>query len=204
MADTLPIQSLNNVIIVGTASATGLIILVILNIFLCACIIVLYKQRKREKRTFHPQEPSHVPTITSPIRVQFKEEETEGDYSEVNPRPPPTHQEALTQQSHNRISVQQSHSQHSIMRPQGPHLFQHGLQRMPSIENVYSSVGGSQEMLSMGNMRLAQVQVYREHVPTRRGVIFRERGLGMALSQREYTPEHSLSQSAEVGSITMI
>ena len=203
MTDAFPTQSLNTVIIVGTASATGLIVLFILDVFLCICIAVLCKQRSYQKRSFHPRtrELSHPPIITAPIRVHFQED-GDPDYSEVNPPSQPTHQGAQVQQLHTTVTVQQSHSQHSIVSQQGPHS--HGLQRMPSIENMYSSVGGSQEALPAANRRLASVQVYREHVPTRRGEIMRDRGRGLVLSQREYTPEHSLSQSAEVGSITLI
>ncbi len=154
---TIPTESLNTVIIVSTASATGLIVLLVLNLFVCGCIVAMCLKQRNEP-TYQRCTPTSVPSVPSiraPVRVQFQEE---ANYSEIAPRTEDMFQMRLIQ--NHRITMSQPHLMTTSFGPHGlhsehvamsqPHLStrQWISQRTTSFGNIYSSVVDSQEDLT--------------------------------------------------------
>ncbi len=159
----IPTESLTTLIIVSTASATGLIVLLILNLFVCSCIVAMCLKQRNEP-TYQRCTPTPVPSVR-PVRVQFQEE---ANYSEIAPRTENMFQMRLIQ--NHRITMSQPHlisrqfgpqnlqSEHVAMSQ--PHLTtgQWTSQRTASFENIYSSVVDSQEDLTEEHIH----QVYKQ------------------------------------------
>ncbi len=157
MDDVILSQS-PTVIIVGTAAATGLIILLILNTFVCGCIVAMCLRNRRARRqpTFERCTPTVTPsTVAVPlVRIQFDEET---DYSEIAPRPDDAHRIAEMRAQHVAMSQQhlatrqweiQNSSYFTMSQPQLNHTNWESQRMVESFDNIYSSVIDSQEELT--------------------------------------------------------
>lgn len=160
MDGALPTQSL--IILAGTGAATGLIILLILNAFVCGCIVAMCVKQRRGRRqpTYERCTPTLAPAMTPPlVRIQLLEQDD--DYSEIAPRP----DEVNSVQEMRLMHVQHvavPSQEHLAMRQWGPQTNHHfpmsqthlnvgqwrSERRAGSEDNIYASVIDSQEDLT--------------------------------------------------------
>lgn len=152
-----PTESLTTLIIVGTAASTGLIILVILNVFVCGCIVAMCMRRGRRQPTYVRCTPTLItPALAVPI-VRVQQFEQDDDYTEIENVRPMQH-EMTRQVQVQRVAMSQQHLAMRQWGPQNNHFAssqpyltrgEWGSQRTAASEdNIYCSVLDSEEDLT--------------------------------------------------------